>query len=68
MSIEKLKGAAEAVGGKLFYNRSLGFYEVVYGAMRHEYIGNEELRNMNVQTFVNTFLRSRKRVKRGGNK
>ena len=59
MSLEKLKGAAEAVGCELVYNRSLGFYEVVKGARRIKYISADTLKAMDVPTFVSGYLKNK---------
>lgn len=56
MSLDKLKGAAEAKGGKLLYNRSLGFYEVVAGKKRHKYLSGDILKSMDVPTFVTVYF------------
>lgn len=59
MSIEKLKGAAEARGGKLIYNRSLGFYEVASQKEHHKYIGRAVLEQMDVPHFLATFFQKK---------
>lgn len=61
MNIDKLKGAAEAAGGKLIYNRSLGFYEVVRGTKRIKFIATDVLRHMDVPTFMRTYMGQTKR-------
>ena len=56
MNLEKLKGAAEVMGCRLFYNRSLGFYEIHKNQAKIKYISKEIIQSMDVQTFKSAFL------------